>query len=52
MATSTLLLLVLLVLLVGAVPRWPHGRNWGYGPSGVLGLVLVVLLITGPAGRI
>ena len=52
MATSTLLLIVLLVLLVGAVPSWPHSRNWGYGPSGVLGLVLVVLLIMALAGRI
>ena len=52
MATSTLLLIVLLVLLVGAVPSWPHSRNWGYGPSGVLGLVLVVLLIMAVAGRI
>ena len=52
MATSTLLLIVLLVLLVGAVPSWPHSRNWGYGPSGLLGLVLVVLLIMALAGRI
>ena len=52
MATSTLLLIVLLVLLVGAVPSWPHSRSWGYGPSGVLGLVLVVLLIMAVAGRI
>ena len=52
MATSTLLLIVLLVLLVGAVPSWPHSRNWGYGPSGVLSLVLVVLLIMALAGRI
>lgn len=52
MATSTLLLIVLLVLLIGAVPSWPHSRNWGYGPSGVLGLVLVVLLVMAVAGRV
>jgi Protein of unknown function (DUF3309) len=50
MATSTLLLIVLLVLLVGAVPAWPHSRSWGYGPSGVLGLVVVILLVMALAG--
>jgi hypothetical protein len=38
-------LIVLIVLLLGAAPTWPHSRSWGYGPSGVLGLVLVVLLV-------
>jgi Protein of unknown function (DUF3309) len=52
MATSTLLLIVLLLLLVGAVPAWPHSRAWGYGPSGVLGLVLVILLVMALLGRI
>jgi hypothetical protein len=40
-----ILLIVLVLLLVGGLPRWPHSRNWGYAPSGVLGLLLVVLLI-------
>lgn len=40
-----ILLIVLIVLLVGAVPTWPHSRSWGYGPSGLLGLVLVVMLV-------
>ncbi len=40
-----LLLIVLLVLLLGGVPAWPYSRNWGYGPSGVVGLLLVLLLI-------
>ena len=40
-----ILLIVLVLLLVGGLPRWPHSRNWGYGPSGILGLLLVVLLI-------
>jgi hypothetical protein len=39
-----LLLIVLLILVLGAMPAWPHSRDWGYGPSGILGLVLVVLL--------
>jgi hypothetical protein len=42
---STLLLIVLVLLLVGAIPAWPHSREWGYGPSGLLGLVLVVVLV-------
>jgi len=40
-----ILLIVLIVLLLGGLPAWPHSRNWGYGPSGILGLLLVVLLI-------
>jgi Protein of unknown function (DUF3309) len=50
MGLSTILLIVLIIILVGAVPAWPHSRGWGYGPSGVLGLVVlvvVVLLLTG-----
>lgn len=42
---GTILLIVLILLLLGAVPAWPHSRNWGYAPSGGLGLVLAVLLI-------
>jgi Protein of unknown function (DUF3309) len=45
MTLSTLLLIVLILALVGALPSWPHSRSWGYGPSGLLGLVLVVLLV-------
>lgn len=52
MATSTLLIIVLLILLIGATPAWPHSRRWGYGPSGVLGLVLVILLIMALMGRV
>jgi len=40
-----ILLILLVLLLVGGLPRWPHSRNWGYGPSGILGLLLVILLI-------
>jgi hypothetical protein len=42
---STILLIVLVLLLVGAFPSWPHSRNWGYGPSGALGVVLIVVLV-------
>lgn len=52
MTTSTLLLIILLLLVIGAVPSWPHSRGWGYGPSGVLGLILVILLIMALTGRL
>ena len=42
---STILLVIVVLLLLGALPRWPHSRNWGYGPSGLLGVVLVVVLL-------
>lgn len=45
MALSTILLLVLLLLLVGALPAWPYSRGWGYYPSGGLGLILVIVLV-------
>ena len=40
-----ILLIVLIILLLGAVPAWPHSRNWGYAPSGGLGLVLIIVII-------
>jgi hypothetical protein len=40
-----ILLIILVLLLLGAVPSWPYSRNWGYGPSGVLGLLVAVLLV-------
>ena len=42
---STILLIILILLLLGAVPAWPYSRNWGYGPSGGLGLILIIVLI-------
>jgi hypothetical protein len=47
-----ILLIVLILLLVGALPTWPHSRSWGYYPSGGLGLVVVILLILVILGRI
>lgn len=44
MALSTILLIVVLLLLIGALPRWPYSASWGYAPSGVLGAVLLVLI--------
>ena len=49
---STLLLIVLVLLLVGAIPRWGYSRGWGYGPSGILGVVLIVVLVLALAGRV
>ena len=49
---STILLIILILLLVGALPSWPYSRSWGYGPSGLLGVVLVVLVILLLLGRI
>jgi Protein of unknown function (DUF3309) len=48
----TVLLVILVLMLVGAVPAWPHSRSWGYAPSGTLGLVLLVLLLLALSGRI
>ncbi len=47
-----ILLIVLILLLLGAIPSWPHSRNWGYAPSGLLGTVLVIILILVLLGRI
>lgn len=49
---GTILLVVLLLMLFGAFPRWGHSRNWGYGPSGGLGLVLLVVVILLVTGRL
>jgi hypothetical protein len=49
---GTILIIVLILLLIGAIPSWGHSRNWGYGPSGGLGLVLVIVLILVLMGRI
>ncbi len=49
---GTILLIVLVLLLVGALPSWPYSSGWGYGPSGALGTVVVVLLILVLIGRI
>lgn len=52
MALSTILLIVLILLLIGAIPSWPHSRGWGYYPSGILGLVVVVLIVMLLMGRL
>ena len=49
---GTILLVVLILLLVGAIPSWPYSRGWGYGPSGILGIVLIVVLVLALTGRV
>jgi hypothetical protein len=49
---STILLIILILLLLGALPTWPHSAKWGYFPSGGLGLVLVIVIILILMGRI
>ncbi len=52
MATSTILLIIVILLVIGAVPAWPYSRGWGYGPSGVLGVILLILIILLLMGRL
>ena len=52
MSLGTILLILLILVLVGALPTWPHSQAWGYGPSGVIGVVVAVLLILLLMGRL
>jgi len=52
MPLTTLLVIILILILIGAIPSWPYSRGWGYGPSGIVGVILVVLLILLFMGRI
>jgi len=52
MSLGMILLIVLILMLLGAIPAWPHSRGWGYAPSGGLGLVVVILLILVLMGRL
>lgn len=52
MSLGTLLLIFLVLMLIGAIPSWPHSRNWGYGPSGGVGLLVVILVVLLVMGRI
>nr|WP_272213550.1 DUF3309 family protein [Marinicella sp. W31]MDC2879508.1 DUF3309 family protein [Marinicella sp. W31] len=49
---GTILLIIIILLLIGALPRWGHSRTWGYGPSGGLGLVLLIVIILLLAGYV
>lgn len=52
MTLGTILLVVLILLLLGALPSWPYSRGWGYGPSGALGLVLAIVVVLFLLGRL
>ena len=52
MGLGTILLIVLVLMLLGAVPAWPHSRSWGYAPSGALGVVVLVVLVLFLMGRL
>jgi hypothetical protein len=52
MSLGTILLIVLILMLIGAFPSWPHSRSWGYGPTGGLGLVVIIVIILLVMGRI
>lgn len=52
MTISTILLIIIILLLLGAVPAWPYSRGWGYGPSGILGVILIIFIILLLMGRI
>jgi len=45
MDIGTILLIILILLLIGAIPSWPYSRGWGYGPSGIVGVILVIVVI-------
>jgi hypothetical protein len=49
---STILLVILILIIIGALPTWGHSRNWGYGPSGIGGILLIILIILLLTGRV
>jgi hypothetical protein len=52
MSLGTILLIVLILMLIGVLPAWPHARSWGYAPSGVVGVVLLIVIILFLLGRL
>ena len=52
MSLGTILLIVLVLILLGVIPTWPHSRSWGYTPSGVLGVILIVVIVLFLMGKL
>ncbi len=52
MSLGTILLIILVLVLIGAIPTWPHSRSWGYAPSGVIGLILLIVIVLLLLGRL
>ena len=52
MSLGTILLIVLILILIGVIPTWPHSSSWGYGPSGIIGVLLIIALVLFLMGRL
>jgi Protein of unknown function (DUF3309) len=52
MSVTTILIIILILILLGVIPAWPHSRGWGYGPSGIVGVLVVILLVLLLLGRV
>lgn len=52
MSVGTILLIILILALIGVIPTWPHSRGWGFGPSGGIGLIVIILIVLLLTGRI
>jgi Protein of unknown function (DUF3309) len=52
MSLGTILLIVLILILVGVLPTWPHSTSWGYGPSGIVGVIVIVVIVLFLMGRL
>ncbi|MDX8528974.1 DUF3309 domain-containing protein [Mesorhizobium sp. MSK_1335] len=52
MSLGTIIIIILVLLLIGAIPAWPYSKGWGYGPSGLLGVIVVILVIMALMGRL
>jgi hypothetical protein len=52
MSAGTIVLIILIILLIGGLPSWPYSRGWGYGPSGILGVILIIVIILLLTGRL
>jgi hypothetical protein len=52
MGLGTILLVILIMMLIGAIPSWPHSKNWGYGPSGGIGIIVIFIIVLLLTGRI
>ncbi|HVW55628.1 MAG TPA: DUF3309 family protein [Rhizobiaceae bacterium] len=52
MTLGTILLIILILIVLGSIPTWPYSRGWGYGPSGIVGIILVIVIILILVGRI
>ncbi|AZO28729.1 MULTISPECIES: DUF3309 domain-containing protein [unclassified Mesorhizobium] len=52
MSVGTIIIIILILVLIGAIPAWPYSSGWGYGPSGLLGVIVIILVIMALMGRI